>query len=369
MNAGAPNTIPSEDDAIHAAERAVRLMRKAGAVPAGAEASTPGSGWDAPYSRCIPLHVPPHWYLAKVHRGDLAPRLAAADAAAAAALAAGAANGQGAVPGEAAEGIAVFGPYPHAPELPFASGGAASLQRIAARTGERLAAFHVMHAAETSERAAVRGAGGRELYYEARLRRQMQRAARHHPDLAATIEAVVRETWSLRQTLVLGACGEDMVLAVGEEVAWCNLALMHEGDPAADVSTLLSRLLVLACLQPEAAEGYLAAGEALWNAYIAAVGADFGDSGALHGKLEPRVCRLTGVMLLAAADGAAPAAADAAHAGRLRRLGRVLTMRLFGRVDGVLTRTLALLKTEVGPERPAGTELPSLQDDTEASAR
>lgn len=207
-------------------------------------------------------------------------------------------------------------------------------QAVAERIGSSLAALHARCVElETLPDQA-------EQFRSARLRPDFQMTARSHRDLAAFIEAVVKEITGLRLGLLLGRPAAELVLLAGENPVWLGLDTVHVGDPAVDVSTLLADLLVRACTAPNGPEGYVEAAQALWQGYVTEAGPDFAHSGMLQGSLEARVCRQVGVLILAAVDGQHRGVGNLTrgHEHVLRSVGRSLLMRPFGRLDGVFTR-------------------------------
>lgn len=210
---------------------------------------------------------------------------------------------------------------------------------LAIRLGEALATVHLA-VTDPSQLPAV--LGDRMRFRERRLHSDFEVTARAHPDLATTIEAIVKETWNIHHSLVLGSRASDMLLMAEQKPRWTTMELAHFGDPAIDVSTLVSGLLAVGCADPSRARFYVNAAEALWSGYQSVAGAGFGHSGMPQGGLEARVCRQVGVLLLAAVDGAEPSLSEANPQiqRQVREAGRVLVGRPLGRLDGVFTRVL-----------------------------
>lgn len=212
----------------------------------------------------------------------------------------------------------------------------AQRQHLARHIGSSLATLHAQHVnfmAPQEQNLA---------FFATRLQPDFQVTARAHPDIAAVIEAVVKEITGLSLGLTLGQPATDIMLLSGESPVWLGLDTAHRGDPAVDVSTLLADLLVRACAAPEGPEAFVEAAAAFWQGYVSVAGPDFGHSGMLQGSLEARVCRQIGVLMLAALDGerASKVPIPAIGESSVRSIGRSLLMRPFGRLDGVFTRTL-----------------------------
>lgn len=323
------------------------LLVQSGLVSAYGERPALAGFLRTPQADYLRVFVAGEWFIAKVYRGEAKSEVLDTEAqvledvgslgqdAAAAYIAAS----------DAEAGIMVRGPFPREPlTLSEMLRSGKEQECLAAAVGTHLARLH----GATGDRPAPPfSTHTRARYRKERLYASLQTSARRHPDLATTIEAVTRESWDLQFSLVNGSDAETMLMVIGERPEWLNLALVHFGDPAMDVSAFMGRLLLQACVAPEGAAGWVAAVDVAWRRYVEAVGPDFGDSGMPHGSLEARVCRQVGVMMLAAVDGSDPVIEPTrAEAERVRLVGRALSLRMLGRVEGVLTRALSILQTQ-----------------------
>lgn len=139
-----------------------------------------------------------------------------------------------------------------------------------------------------------------DLFFALRIDPFLNAAARAHPDRAAYIEKVSRETFAMRVALVHGdvtpkniLSGPDGPVLLDAECAWW-------GDPAFDVALLLTHLLLKCAVVPDARDRLLACCDAFVGAYASGV-----DWEAATDTLR-RACALIPALLLARVDGKSP---------------------------------------------------------------
>jgi len=173
---------------------------------------------------------------------------------------------------------------------------------FAAEVGRRIARIHGVAADTPSLAAHLEGAGILEV---TRLRPGLEVAARADPALAAPLAACAARLAARRLTFVHGDLGPSHILAGPKGPVFIGAACAAWGDPAFDLASCLSHLL-LACLsRPDAAACLAACFDALAAAYLAGVAWE------APAGLEGRAASLLPGLMLAGIAGAGQAAEPA----------------------------------------------------------
>ncbi len=138
------------------------------------------------------------------------------------------------------------------------------------------------------------------IFFDIRLEPYLLATARRHADLAPALEALVATTRSHRVALVHGDAspknilvGRDGPVLLDAECAWW-------GDPAFDIAFCLNHLLLKCLWNPPATAAFLAAFDALADAYLGGVEWEPREA------IERRAAALLPGLLLARVDGKSP---------------------------------------------------------------
>jgi aminoglycoside phosphotransferase (APT) family kinase protein len=167
----------------------------------------------------------------------------------------------------------------------------------AAAVGERLARIHC----ETAGSAALAHDFATDASFHAlRLQPYLLATAIRHPDLAATLHALVATTATTRLCLVHGDVSPKNILVGPRGPIFLDAECAWYGDPAFDLAFCLNHLLLKCVWVPAAATPLLAAFDALIDAYRPLVAWE------AFGALEMRAARLLPALLLARIDGTSP---------------------------------------------------------------
>ena len=128
-----------------------------------------------------------------------------------------------------------------------------------------------IHAATAAEPAIADEFPTDAIFYDIRLEPYLVATGRAHPDLAATVRALVATTQANKRALVHGdvspkniLCGPGGPVFLDAECAWW-------GDPAFDLAFCLNHLLLKCVWTPSARAGFLACFDAMAAAYRAQV--------------------------------------------------------------------------------------------------
>lgn len=139
-----------------------------------------------------------------------------------------------------------------------------------------------------------------DIFFAIRLEPYFIAAGEAHPDLAGTLQQLVRDTAATRLALVHGdvspkniLCGPDGPVLLDAECAWY-------GDPAFDLAFCLCHLLLKTRVRPDRADALLECFDALTGAYLAQAIWERRE------VLEGRSARLLAGFLLARVDGKSP---------------------------------------------------------------
>jgi aminoglycoside phosphotransferase (APT) family kinase protein len=135
---------------------------------------------------------------------------------------------------------------------------------FAARVGRSLAAIHA--ATAHSKLVAERFANDA-VFHAIRLEPYLEATARVHPDVAPRLMALSRETLVAKIALVHGDVSPKNILVGSKGPVFLDAECAWFGDPAFDLAFCLNHLLLKCIWVPSAADRFLAAFDALANAY------------------------------------------------------------------------------------------------------
>jgi 5-methylthioribose kinase len=167
----------------------------------------------------------------------------------------------------------------------------------AAEVGRRLVLIHAATAGSTAmaERFATDS-----IFHAIRLEPYFEATARRHPQVAAQLMALSRETLAAHIALVHGDVSPKNILAGPNGPVFLDAECAWYGDPAFDLGFCLNHLLLKCLWSREAAARLLEAFEALASTYLR--GMDWEPREAI----ERRTARLLAGFLLARVDGKSP---------------------------------------------------------------
>jgi len=168
---------------------------------------------------------------------------------------------------------------------------------FAAAVGTRLAAIHGATAGDAAV-AAMFPTGP--LFEALRLDPYLRATGRRHPELAGALEALADRTAATQVALVHGDASPKNIMDGPAGPVLLDAECAWYGDPAFDLAFCLNHLLLKCLAVPAEAAGYLAAFDALRDAYLDGVGWEPGE------VLERRAAALLPGLFLARVDGKSP---------------------------------------------------------------
>jgi len=202
--------------------------------------------------------------------------------------------------------------------------GAATARQVGAALGHihRYSAARPQLAAEFATDA---------IFFDIRLEPYLLATARRHPDVAPRLEQLVDVTRSQRRALVHGDVSPKNILIDAEGPVFLDAECAWWGDPAFDIAFCLNHLLLKCLWTPAATDAFLAAFDALAEAYLELV--DWEPAGAL----EERAAALLPGLFLARVDGKSPVEyiTDDRQRAPVRRVGRALLQHPVTRLRAV----------------------------------
>jgi aminoglycoside phosphotransferase (APT) family kinase protein len=122
-----------------------------------------------------------------------------------------------------------------------------------------------------------------------------RRAAEAHPDLAQRIDGEIDRLLSSRTTLVHGDFAPKNLIAYPDRLLMLDFEVAHWGNPAFDVSFMLTHLVLGSVHQRSLARAFLDDARRFWASYAAAAGEAAASEATVVGQL--------GCLLLARIDG------------------------------------------------------------------
>ncbi|MGE5160472.1 MAG: phosphotransferase family protein [Betaproteobacteria bacterium] len=158
------------------------------------------------------------------------------------------------------------------------------------------------------------------IFFDIRLEPYLLATAQRHPDLAPRLEHLVATTRSGRVALVHGDVSPKNILIGPAGPVFLDAECAWWGDPAFDIAFCLNHLLLKCLWTPAAAPAFLAAFDALAQAYLHAVDWEPPD------RIEQRAAALLPGLFLARIDGKSPVeyVTDERQRDQVRRVARVL---------------------------------------------
>jgi aminoglycoside phosphotransferase (APT) family kinase protein len=168
---------------------------------------------------------------------------------------------------------------------------------FAASVGRTIAAIHeaTAHSKSVAERFANDA-----VFHSIRLEPYLEATARAHPALEASLMALSRETLATRIALVHGDVSPKNILVGAKGPIFLDAECAWFGDPAFDLAFCLNHLLLKCTWVPACADRFLAAYDALKNAYLERVTWERADA------MGARTARLLPALLLGRIDGKSP---------------------------------------------------------------
>lgn len=168
-------------------------------------------------------------------------------------------------------------------------------------------------------------------FYAIRLEPYLVAAAHVHPELAAPLQAIVRDTAGTRLALVHGDVSPKNILLGPNGPVFLDAECAWYGDPSFDLAFCLNHLLLKCLWCPSAAQSYLACFDVFASTYFA------GASWEPRAALEARAARLLPGLLLARVDGKSPVEyiTDDQAKDRVRHIASALLLRPAARLDEV----------------------------------
>ncbi len=183
--------------------------------------------------------------------------------------------------------------------------------------GRTIAAIHsaTANAADVAARFA-----NDDTFLSIRIEPYLGATARVHPDLAAPLLALARETMACKLALVHGDVSPKNILVGGNGPVFLDAECAWYGDPAFDLAFCLNHLLLKCVNRPASRDALLASFDRLAASYLQGVTWEPADG------LESRAARLLPALLLARVDGKSPVEYITADVDKdlVRRIARPL---------------------------------------------
>ncbi len=168
---------------------------------------------------------------------------------------------------------------------------------VARAVGSALARIHAFSAARPA--LAARFATDA-IFFDIRLEPYLLATGRRHPDLAPALAALVEATRAHAVALVHGDVSPKNILVGPRGPVFLDAECAWWGDPAFDLAFCLNHLLLKCLWTPAARVDFLAAFDALADAYLRRVGWE------PAAALEQRAAALLPGLMLARVDGKSP---------------------------------------------------------------
>ncbi len=172
------------------------------------------------------------------------------------------------------------------------------------------------------------------IFFDIRLEPYLLATARRHPEQAATLERLVTVTQTNKVALVHGDVSPKNILIGPHGPLFLDAECAWWGDPAFDIAFCLNHLLLKCLWNPAATGAFLAAFDALADAYLRA--ADWEP----RAELERRAAALLPGLFLARIDGKSPVeyVTDDAQRDAVRRAAGALLRQPVDRLAAVAAR-------------------------------
>jgi aminoglycoside phosphotransferase (APT) family kinase protein len=167
------------------------------------------------------------------------------------------------------------------------------------------------------------------IFHAIRLEPYLIIAAERHPELAATLRALVETTATTKYALVHGDVSPKNILVGHQGPVFLDAECAWYGDPAFDLAFCLNHFLLKCLWTPRAAHEFLACFRVLADTYLAHV------SWEPRRECETRAAHLLPGLLLARVDGKSPVEylTDERDKGRVRKVARTLLLAPTNRLE------------------------------------
>jgi len=168
---------------------------------------------------------------------------------------------------------------------------------FASEVGRTLA---LIHAHTAGHRAIAQQFATDHIFFPIRLEPYLNATARAHPDLAASLEELVRVTGSTKLALVHGDVSPKNILRGPRGPVFLDAECAWYGDPAFDLAFCLNHMLLKCLWRPQWSSQYLECFDRLRSSYLAGV------TWEPPAQTESRTTRLLPGLFLARVDGKSP---------------------------------------------------------------
>lgn len=197
---------------------------------------------------------------------------------------------------------------------------------VARRAGELLAKLMT---AERRVPALRKRFEDRTVFDQLRIDPYYRTTAVRHPDLLATYQALIADSWEIRTALVHGDYSPKNMLVRDGNICLIDFEVAHWGDPAFDAGFLLSHLFLKAFHQPRYQESYFQAARAFWQSLREGAAVECGK------EFETMAVRHLGGLMLARVDGKSPVEylRDAPAKQQVRGLAKRILLKPAGRLE------------------------------------
>jgi aminoglycoside phosphotransferase (APT) family kinase protein len=199
---------------------------------------------------------------------------------------------------------------------------------FAALTGSALVRIHATSAADPTTKDEFPTG---DIFYDIRLEPYLIATAEAHPDLAATLHALVHTTQSNGKALVHGDVSPKNILQSPDGPVFLDAECAWWGDPAFDIAFCLNHLLLKCLWTPSARKRFLDCFHAMATTYLAGV------TWEPAAELERRAAALLPGLFLARVDGKSPVEyiTTDADRNRVRRVARILLQSAPNRLQSI----------------------------------
>ncbi len=202
---------------------------------------------------------------------------------------------------------------------------------FAAQVGATLAAIHCTTAGGDDIQARF---ASDTIFHAIRLEPYLIAAGERHPDLVATLRALVETTATTNYALVHGDVSPKNILVGCQGPVFLDAECAWYGDPAFDLAFCLNHFLLKCLWTPYAANEFLACFRVLADTYLAQV------SWEPRRECETRAAHLLPGLFLARVDGKSPAEylTDERDKDRVRKVARTLLLEPTNQLEVVCNK-------------------------------
>ncbi len=171
----------------------------------------------------------------------------------------------------------------------------------------------------------------RTVFDQLRIDPYYRTSAARLPDVRASLEELMADSWRIRTALVHGDYSPKNMLVRDDKIFLIDFEVVHWGDPAFDAGFLLNHLFLKAFHRPQFRETYFDAARAFWKALAAGLGAEGVED------FEAMTVRHLGGLMLARIDGKSPVEyiRDEETKLRVRKAAKRILRERPARLEGV----------------------------------